>query len=204
MIEVYLEVGEKRVFAMTRSWPGWGRSGRSADEAMDVLADYRVRYEPLVRAAGLELDSGEFDVIAEVEGGGATDFGAPGSVPDLDLQPPDLDEIRRQTMLLGAVWDAFSDRVAAAPETLRKGPRGGGRDTSKIVDHVDGAERAYAPKIGVRAGSRPLDEIRAEEVKRCLEVTERPEHTKWPIPYFIRRSAWHVTDHLWEIEDRSV
>jgi hypothetical protein len=25
----------------------------------------------------------------------------------------------------------------------------------------------------------------------------------WPLRYLLRRLAWHVTDHLWEIEDRS-
>ena len=25
---------------------------------------------------------------------------------------------------------------------------------------------------------------------------------RWPPRYFIRRSAWHVIDHIWEIEDR--
>jgi hypothetical protein len=26
--------------------------------------------------------------------------------------------------------------------------------------------------------------------------------TIWPVRYFVRRSAWHVLDHAWEIEDR--
>lgn len=25
----------------------------------------------------------------------------------------------------------------------------------------------------------------------------------WPPRYFVRRSAWHVLDHAWEIEDRA-
>ncbi len=25
----------------------------------------------------------------------------------------------------------------------------------------------------------------------------------WPGSYFVRRATWHVTDHLWEIEDRA-
>jgi hypothetical protein len=24
----------------------------------------------------------------------------------------------------------------------------------------------------------------------------------WPARYFVRRTAWHVLDHAWEIEDR--
>jgi hypothetical protein len=26
----------------------------------------------------------------------------------------------------------------------------------------------------------------------------------WPARYFVRRVAWHVLDHAWEIEDRMV
>ena len=26
----------------------------------------------------------------------------------------------------------------------------------------------------------------------------------WPVPYAIRRSAWHALDHAWEIEDRAL
>jgi hypothetical protein len=26
---------------------------------------------------------------------------------------------------------------------------------------------------------------------------------KWPISYALRRIAWHIVDHAWEIEDRS-
>ena len=27
--------------------------------------------------------------------------------------------------------------------------------------------------------------------------------THWPVRYAIRRAAWHVLDHAWELEDRS-
>jgi hypothetical protein len=26
----------------------------------------------------------------------------------------------------------------------------------------------------------------------------------WPARYFVRRTAWHVLDHAWEIEDRII
>ena len=26
---------------------------------------------------------------------------------------------------------------------------------------------------------------------------------RWSARYFVRRAAWHVLDHAWEIEDRS-
>ena len=100
-------------------------------------------------------------------------------------------------------WEMFDEVAARAPESLRKGPRGGGRDTSEVVAHVDQAERAYLPKVGVRAGRRPSQDLREAARQRVMELADNPEDTKWPPSYFIRRSAWHVVDHLWEIEDRS-
>ncbi len=203
MIDVYVEVGSKRAFAMIRWWPGWGRSGRTADAAIETLAAYRPRYERVASGAGLVVPPGPLEVVLEIEGGSTTDFGAPGAVADFDHNHLTGDETRRQLALLHAAWDSFHALAAAAPEALTKGPRGGGRDTSKIVEHVAGAEHAYVQKIGVRAGTRPLSELRAETADRLLSLADQPEHTRWPPAYFIRRSAWHVVDHLWEIEDRS-
>ncbi len=81
--------------------------------------------------------------------------------------------------------------------------------------HVVGAEASYARMIG--ADTKGLDEdagARDEEravVREALEraVTdgipaEGPRGGKrWSAPYFVRRAAWHVLDHAWEIEDRS-
>ena len=61
LTRVYLEVGAKRTFAMALDWPGWGRSGRTADEALEALADYVARYAPVAKKAGLTVDA-TFDV----------------------------------------------------------------------------------------------------------------------------------------------
>jgi hypothetical protein len=60
--------------------------------------------------------------------------------------------------VLEAAWAAFDETAAAAPAALRKGPRGGGRDTAQIVEHVLGAEDVYARKMGLprdKAASGP-------------------------------------------------
>ena len=46
--EVYLESGKKRVFACAFDWPGWCRSGRSEEAALETLA----AYVPQVRIRG--------------------------------------------------------------------------------------------------------------------------------------------------------
>ncbi|MGH9224443.1 MAG: hypothetical protein ACRD2W_11845 [Acidimicrobiales bacterium] len=37
---VYLEVGSKKVFASALDWPGWCRSAKTEEEALETLATY--------------------------------------------------------------------------------------------------------------------------------------------------------------------
>jgi hypothetical protein len=195
---VYIESGSKRVFACALDWPGWCRPGRDEQSALAALADYASRYAPVARQARLEFPdgAGRLTVVDRVRGGATTDFGAPEARLPSDSEPLTGAELRRARALLAAAWICF-DRVAGeAPATLRKGPRGGGRDTAKIVEHVHGAEGAYAPKVGVRVKD-PAQ--RREAMLAALESTG----TAWPARYLVRRTAWHALDHAWEIEDRS-
>ncbi|HEX6489520.1 MAG TPA: hypothetical protein VF137_11715 [Candidatus Dormibacteraeota bacterium] len=199
---VYLEVGSKRVFAMALDWPGWGRSAKDEERALAVLSAYAPRYEPVARAAGLEFSLDAFDVVEHVPGNATTDFGAPGVVPEIDRRPIFEDEAERQAKLLAACWSFFDDVVASAPASLAKGPRGGGRDRDKIVAHVRDAEEMYATKIGLRGkGAATRDAIlaRLREPGPAVAAGDKG----WPTRYMARRSAWHVLDHAWEIEDRS-
>ena len=145
-------------------------------------------------------------------------------LPDLDgaarefERPVDAAELKRLLALLGACWDAFDRAVDdAAGRELRKGPRGGGREVDAIVEHVVGAEAMYVtrlaakgPKVKGRDAREAADEVR-EVVRDALRraVTEGlpsagPRGGKiWLPRYFVRRAAWHVLDHAWEIEDRS-
>jgi hypothetical protein len=197
MIPVYLEIGAKKTFALAVDWPGWARSAKTPDGAIEALAGYEGRYRMVVEGAGEEWPEVDgFDVVEEVAGNASTDFGAPGAVPDLDRSPLD----GRLVTLWRACWETFDRVAAAAPEELRKGPRGGGRDTSKMIAHVDEADRAYARQMRVKPGEIPTSELRAAMVAAALTPAA---DAKWPPRYLIRRSAWHALDHAWEIEDRS-
>ena len=103
--------------------------------------------------------------------------------------------------ILEACWRAFDATVADAPAELSKGPRGGGRDRDRIAAHLLDAERAYARKLGVRLPPRtPIGEHR----EALLETIRHDASSgAWPARYAVRRIAWHVLDHRWEIEDRS-
>ena len=210
---VYLEVGAKRVFACSVDWPGWARSGRDDQQALATLMEYAERYAPVAERGGLPFpeELGGTHVVERVKGSGTTDFGAPGAIPDLDGEPVDEDEAERQAALVAASW-AYLDRVAAgAPPTLRKGPRGGGRDRDQVVAHVVSAEASYARKIGVKHPEPLAADGAAVRALRedILAVLRKPwsgeELTRkgWPPRYAARRIAWHVLDHAWEIEDKS-
>lgn len=139
--DVILEIGKKRVFACAAAWPGWCRSGRSEELALETLAAYLPRYAPVARL----------------------------------------------------------------------GPRGGGRDTEQIVEHVTGAEASFARKIGVRHRRPDVgDEAAIAAMRPAITAAlgqasdgTVPLPGGWPVRYAARRIAWHALDHAWEIEDKS-
>jgi hypothetical protein len=209
-IGVFVEAGKTRVFASALDWPGWARRAKTEELAVEALADYLPRYAPIVRLAGLEPPEGQF-VITERHNGLAkyADFGALSEMAQSETTPPTPGEGARLARLLEAAWSAFDEVAAAAPAHLRKGPRGGGRDTDQIVAHVSGAELAYARKLGLPrdkdlAGPDgwPLLRARIGAALRDPGSVVVPANG-WPLRYSARRIAWHVLDHLWEIEDKS-
>lgn len=198
MTRVYLENGKTWTFACALDWPGWCRRSKGEEAALEELLLYAPRYKKI---AGRGWSPGELQVIGRVTGDATTDFGAPHIVGEWDHKAITAAQRSEQLDLLQRSWSYFDQVVAGAPSSLRKGPRGGGRDRDKVVDHVREAERAYAPGYGIRVPPRtPMAEHR-EIIAAGLST--KVDDTKWPWPYVVRRMAWHVLDHAWEIEDRS-
>lgn len=172
--------------------------GPGEEAALGSLADYAPRY---FRAVQAPLPPGPPQILGVIEGGATTDFGAPGTPSPWDQEPLDPSELERLVRLAEACWDYFDGVLEAAPPQLTRGPRGGGRDRDQIADHVREAERAYARRQGVAlAPGTPWGEQR-----RRLPAAWRTgqQQGAWPIRYGIRRCAWHVLDHAWEVEDRA-
>ncbi len=72
---VIFEIGRKRVFASAVDWPGWCRSGRGEEQALEALAAYLPRYAPVARRCGLELPpaaAGAFAIVERLPGSGVT------------------------------------------------------------------------------------------------------------------------------------
>ena len=212
-IDIAVEAGAKKAFATAVDWPGWSRSGKTEEAAVESLVAYATRYAPIARAAGEAFDPHaiEVEVVERRPGGGGTDFGVPDQVKDQDHRPTTAADGKRLTALVEAAWQAFDATAKGAPEELRKGPRGGGRDTSKVVDHVLGSEQAYATVMGIKRKEFPtsdraqLDNLRADmlAVLRAASDGSPLAGKRWPVRYAAHRIAWHALDHTWEIEDRS-
>ena len=222
-IKVYIEIGEKRTFAGAIDWPGWCRRGRDEQSALQTLFDYGPRYAQILSAAQIEFqaptDITTFAVIERLEGNAMTDFGVPDITPASDLKPMDEAEFQRCQTLLRAYWQAFDEVMRqASGKKLRTGPRGGGRDLAGIARHVIGGDVSYLARLGWRhkkSDGQNLDEEfgrTRQAVLAALAAAMRGETPQrgprggviWTPRYFVRRLAWHVLDHLWEIEDRAI
>ncbi len=221
-IPIYIESGAKKTFAVAVEWPGWARSGKDEQSAIQALLDYGRRYGAAIASARLGFKApakvSEFAIVERLKGDATTEFGTPGQIPKVDAKPVDDAELRRLQNLLKACWRFFDDTAEEAEgQTLRTGPRGGGRSREKIISHVLGAEHAYLTALGVKTpfleGDTP-DVTQVEEFRKVVSKglqasahgelpTKGPRGgRRWPARYFVRRAAWHLLDHAWEIEDR--
>jgi hypothetical protein len=118
------------------------------------------------------------------------------------------------------MWGSFDATVGAAEgKALRTGPRGGGRDLQKIIDHVYEAELAYLYRLGgaLSAQEKKVDPLQGfPTLRRAVLDTlgpaarselprEGPRGGKrWSARFYVRYAAWHLLDHTWEIEDRLI
>jgi hypothetical protein len=222
IIAVYLEIGSKRVFAGALDWPGWCRSARDEDGALQALVTYAPRYRDAMGtvASGLSdpTNASVLKVVERLTGNVGTDFGVPTLAPSGDERPVGDAELDRLVRILEESWAAFDAAAAAVSGvTLRKGPRGGGREVEAMVAHVMESDLAYLTSLG-SAYRKPRDADSATEAPLLrLAIVEtlssrahgeplpptRRSSPVWSPRYFVRRSAWHALDHAWEIEDRA-
>jgi len=215
-IRVMVEQGKKRVVAVALDWPGWNRSGKSEEEALQVLAAYRPRYAKVAELAGLAGEfraAGKLAVVERRKGTGMTDFyGLSYGSAASEHKPLSSAACERKLALLRASWSYFDDVASSVSAELRKGPRGGGRDRDTIVRHTNGTEvQDFAMKVGLNpppdAWRRPKD-LRAHRDAFCAAIRDynaraAPART-WTVQFLIRHAAYHMLDHAWEMEDRDL
>jgi hypothetical protein len=218
-IAVCLELTSTQTVASALDWPGWCRVGRDEGAALQTLSSYAERYAPVAEQAGVNFPSTvAFKVVERAPGGPTTAFAAPecrrpfpqvtAAVERAKLTPA---AARRLVGLVTAAWATFDEVAAASPAELRKGPRGGGRDRDKLIDHVIGAETVYARKLGVKRKQPAIDDLAAiEELRESIAaVVGAPSDGSpvvpngWTTRYAARRIAWHVLEHAREMQDRA-
>ena len=217
-VRVMVERGKKkRTVACAFDWSGWDRSARAEDDALEVLESYRPRYAKVATLAGLSDEfgaAGELAVVERLDGIGMTDYyGVSGKAAAPEQEQMTEQECERKIALLRASWTYFDDVAARVSPDLRKGPRGGGRERDEIIRHVNGNEiYEYGKKVGVHssldAWQHP-DDLRAHRdamVKGIREANARggAAGSWWTVQFLIRRAAWHMLDHAWEMEDRDL
>ena len=220
-INVYLEVGQKKTFAGALDWPGWCRSGRDEESALQALLESGPRYARVLRASRLRFkaptDISAFVVVERLKGNATTDFGAPGIPPAMDTGPVNPEELQQLQKILKACWRTFDASIkTAAGKSLRTGPRGGGRQVEGIIQHVLESNAGYLNAVGwklQKSEGNDLDdqfERNQQATLSALMASGRGEipakgprgGVRWSARYFVRRVAWHILDHAWEMEDR--
>ena len=216
-LRVLVEIGPKgkRIVAAAMDWPGLERGGRSEYEAIERLLAYVPRYAPVAERVGLReaLErSVQPHVIERTPGNTSTDWWGIAHVPSvIEADPLSHAELERRIGLMRAAWDHFDHASKSAAAPLTKGPRGGGRERDQIIRHVYASERHnFWRKVAIREN----DEVRLtpEELSAFRErylaaireyhAAHRPAR-RWPLRFLIRRTAQHVMDHAWELEDRA-
>jgi hypothetical protein len=214
-LRVILEVGPKRrVVAGAMDWPGLDRWGTSEHDVLRKLSTYVPRYAAVAERAGRAPEFAaqtDIEVVERVPGSSSTDFWGIAHVPSqIERDVLSSADLERRLELLQATWATFDAVVQRIAGELVPAGRGGGRDRATIVRHVIKNEPgSFARKVEVRT---PQDVILTPaglarhrqaylEAIRAYNAEARPART-WPIQFLIRRTAHHVMDHTWELEDR--
>lgn len=213
-LRVVLEVGKKRrVVAGALDWPGLERWGASEDRAVDRLLAYLPRYAPVADRAGLEREFGrarDVEIVERVPGSSSTDFWGFAHVPSqIERENLASAQLERRLDLLRACWAWFDDLAVRVSAELRPGPRSAGRSRDQIIRHVYLNEPQWSRKVGVRTELEDVltpDGLAAHrraylDAIRVYNAEGRPARS-WPIQFLVRRTAQHVMDHAWELEDR--
>ena len=216
-LRVILEIGKKRrVVAGAVDWPGFDRWGTSEDDALRKLSSYLPRYLAVAERAGLGSSFARvshLEVVERVPGSSSTDFWGIAHVPSqIEREVLLAAELERRLDLLRACWAHFDDVAARVSGELRPGPRTVGRSHDQIVRHVVGTEPdQFSRKVEVRT---PIEvvltpdglathRLQLLDAIRAYNADGRPART-WPIQFLVRRTAHHVMDHAWELEDRDL
>jgi hypothetical protein len=155
--------------------------------------------------------AGDIDVVERTPGSSSTDFWGIAHVPsEIERQVLSPTDLERRLDILQACWGYFDDVASRVAADLRPGPRSAGRSRDQIIRHVIANEpEQFSRKVEVRtprevvltpAGLAAHREAYLDAI-RAYNAEGKPARS-WPIQFLVRRTAHHVMDHAWEMEDR--
>ena len=181
-VRVMVEKGKKkRSVASAFDWPGWDRSAKTEEAALEVLAEYRPRYAKVAELAGLADEfgaTGDLEVVERIDGIGMTDFyGVSMRSAQPEYEQMTDTECDRKIELLRAAWATFDDTASRVSAELRKGRSvmTGLREDDRTLLIVDGR----VARIGIPKRAFPtadsISEFRAEVVER-IRRSHRVSH----------------------------
>jgi hypothetical protein len=216
-LRTILEIGKKRrTVSAALDWPGLDRWGTTEERAIETMLAYVGRYSGVAERAGLtgELERArDVEIVERVPGSSSTDFWGIAHVPshiEAELLP--APELERRLRVLQACWAYFDDTAARVSAVLRPGKRSAGRTREQIIRHVYLNEPdQFSRKVEVRTALEQVltaDGLAAHREAyldgiRAYNGAGKPARS-WPIQFLIRRTAQHVMDHAWEMEDRDL
>src|SRR5688500_14435362 len=103
-VEVYVEATGKRAFVGAVDWPGWCRSGKDEEAALETLFGYGPRYAHVLNGSGIRFTAparpSTISVVERMKGDATTDFGAPSIAPRADARPIDRRWLTRNEEIL--------------------------------------------------------------------------------------------------------
>jgi len=217
-LRVLLEIGTKgrRVVAAATEWPGLDRWGTNEEIALAKVETYLPRYAGVAERAGLAdafARQRTVDVIERYRGSSSTDFwGIAHVTSETEREVLSEADLERRLVVLQGCWVYFDGVVARVSDELRPSGRGGGRARGQIIRHTYGTEpNQFSRKVEVRT---PVDVVLTPdglaahrqaylEAIRAYNAEGKAART-WSIQFLIRRTAHHVMDHAWELEDRDL
>ena len=187
--------------------------GRRARQA----ASYLPRYAGVAERAGMASafkPSRDLEVVERVPGSSSTDFWGVAHVPsEIEREVLSAKDLERRLDLLQASWAYFDDVAASRLRGARPGPAR--RRAISRRDHPPRL-RLRAPQLlaqGRRFARRTASGSRRPSSRRIGRSSSRPSapttprasrRGAMPIQFLIRRTAQHVMDHAWEMEDRDL
>ena len=205
---------KKRSVACAFDWPGWDRSGKTEEDALEVLEAYRPRFAQVAERAGLGdafANAGEFEVVERVAGIGMTDFYGLSGVPPTPEhdQMSDAECERKIALLRRRGRPSTRPGHACRPSCARAREAAAASATRSSATSSAGRSTTWRTRSASRSRSRrvriPRPCARTAPRSSTGSATTTPAASRrgpGTVQFLIRRCAWHMLDHAWEMEDR--